>query len=218
MQGTPAACTRCSEMTTAPSLSRLIHGLDRGDEHAATELFTLYGRRLAALARKRLGPLLRGKVDPEDILQSVFRSFFCRRREQKLEIESWEGLWGILAVMTVRKCGDQCDRYLAACRDVRRESRSSAASGSWIKKLRCKRSHGPVEVVVLAELVEQILAQLPEEHSEIAALFLEGYSVAEISERVHYSERTVWRTIHASAGDCSQSCWMTRGEKSKQAE
>src|SRR5438105_690572 len=65
-------------MPGSPSFIDLNERLRAGDEDAAARVFELYGRRLIGLARSRLHERLRGKVGPEDVLQSVLKSFFCR--------------------------------------------------------------------------------------------------------------------------------------------
>src|SRR5438034_4074023 len=67
------------EGTTAmpdPMDSLILADLCRsGDPEAARQLFEQYVDRLVALARRRLSRNLAGRVDPEDIVQSVFRTF-----------------------------------------------------------------------------------------------------------------------------------------------
>ena len=58
------------------SFEELMRRLQSGDQDAAFKIFQDYSGRLAGLARTRLQGALAAKVDPEDVLQSVFRSFF----------------------------------------------------------------------------------------------------------------------------------------------
>ena len=51
-----------------------------GDDLAAAEIFDRYFQRLTALARSRLSPRLAQRTDPEDIVLSVYRSFFVDAR------------------------------------------------------------------------------------------------------------------------------------------
>ena len=44
----------------------------------------------------------RQKVDPEDVVQSAFRSFFTRQAAGQFDVASWDDLWGLLVVITVR--------------------------------------------------------------------------------------------------------------------
>src|ERR1700679_4129725 len=52
-----------------------------GDQQAATEMFHRYANRLILLARSRLSPRLSHRVDPEDVVQSAYRSFFADTRD-----------------------------------------------------------------------------------------------------------------------------------------
>ena len=101
-------------MTPTDSFQELIEQLRAGDNAAATEVFNRFARRIVGLARQQLHAALRSKVDPEDVLQSVFRSFFNRQREGRFAIENWDSLWGLLALITVRKCCTVATHFQAA--------------------------------------------------------------------------------------------------------
>ena len=58
-----------------------------GDELAAEALFARYFERLTALARSRLSPRLARRTDPEDIVLSVYRSFFVEAQRGPLHPE-----------------------------------------------------------------------------------------------------------------------------------
>ena len=44
--------------------------------------------------------------------------------EEPFELSGWDGLWSLLTLITLRKCGHQTRHFRAACRDVRRSLRS----------------------------------------------------------------------------------------------
>src|SRR5579884_2588385 len=90
-----------------------------------TEAFRRYATRLVAVARGYIRDRLRQKVDAEDVVQSVFRSFYHHHASGQFEVTSWESLWGLLVCITMRKCGRKVAYYQAACRDARREASSS---------------------------------------------------------------------------------------------
>ena len=98
----------------------LMARLNDGDDEAAAEIFNRFVRRLIFLARSRLNAQVRQKEDPEDVVQSVFRSFFTRQVEGQFEIGNWESLWAMLAVITLRKCGNRIEYFQAAKRNVQR--------------------------------------------------------------------------------------------------
>ncbi len=116
------AFPRCLAMTAEPSFDDLMARLRAGDQAAASQLFHRFACRLIGLARGRLDALVRQKVDPEDVVQSVFKSFFLRHASGQWDLGGWDGLWALLTVLTVRKCGRHAVHYRAGRRDVRREA------------------------------------------------------------------------------------------------
>src|SRR5262245_63507372 len=110
-------------MKPEADLQSLLERLRAGDEDAAAEVFNRFAHRLIALARKQLQQTIRSKEDPEDVVQSAYRSFFWRQREGQFHIDNWDDVWGILTVITVRKCGRRMSYFRAARRNVRREVR-----------------------------------------------------------------------------------------------
>ncbi len=75
----------------------------RGDQQAATVLFRRYVERLTVLVRRRLSPRLASRMDPEDILQSAYRSFFDGLGRGAFEVQGADELWGLLAAITLHK-------------------------------------------------------------------------------------------------------------------
>jgi RNA polymerase sigma-70 factor (ECF subfamily) len=158
-------------------------------------LFDRYARHLVALASARLDARLKGKVDAEDVVQSVFRTF-CRRLDAGLIHSRDEaGLWKLLARITARKCHSQADQFFAAMRDVRREAMPAGDSSSVMALPEASAPEPtPDEAVALVELVERLRGELNSERKrQILDLTLQGYSVAEISDRVGFYERGVER-------------------------
>src|ERR1700752_5379627 len=94
----------------------------------AREMLTHFTHRLIALARSRLDGRLRQKVDPEDVVQSVYKSFLLRYGEAAIVEEGMESLWGLLTVITLRKCAERARYYRAERRDLAREASSPAAA------------------------------------------------------------------------------------------
>jgi RNA polymerase sigma-70 factor (ECF subfamily) len=61
-----------------PSDQTLLRHLRGGNEDAATQLYLRYAQRIRALIRSRCSPQVQRRVEPEDLVQSVFRRFFHR--------------------------------------------------------------------------------------------------------------------------------------------
>src|SRR5437868_8199770 len=83
------------------SFVELAARLHAGDQGAATEVFRRFAGRLIALARTKLDIRIRRKEDPEDVVQSVYRSFFGRYQAGQYDLATWEALWSLLTVITV---------------------------------------------------------------------------------------------------------------------
>jgi RNA polymerase sigma-70 factor (ECF subfamily) len=110
--------------------AELLQKWREGDQQAAAELVRQYTYRLLALARSRLPTSLARRVDPEDVVQSAFRSFFRVVATDAVTIQPGDDLWQLLAAITLRKVHRQVERHWAAeKRSISRED-SGTASGS----------------------------------------------------------------------------------------
>jgi RNA polymerase sigma-70 factor, ECF subfamily len=169
--------------------------LRAGDDNAATDVFGRYARRLAVLARRHLDTHIRQKVDPEEVVQSAYKSFFLRFGDGKLDVADWENLWGLLTLLTVRKCADKAEYFKAQRRAVNREVSADAPArdgdGPWWTAI--DREPSPDEAAALAETVEKLLEGLDEFERPVVELTLEGYSTEEISRHLGRAERSVRR-------------------------
>ena len=165
--------------------------LRAGDDSAAGELFLRFAGRLVALARRQVAAGLQHKVDPEDVVQSAYKSFFVRYTEGKLDVSNWNSLWGLLTVITLRKCCERVAYHKAARRDAAREIAADTPDGYSLESL--SREPTPLEAVLLSETVDQLLAELSDDERPIIELSLLGHTTREISERLERPERTVRR-------------------------
>ena len=181
-------------MIPDPAFADIMERLRGGDSGAGLEVFRRFAQRLIGLARSRLDSQVRQKVDPEDVMQSVFRSFFRRQADGGLNADNWDRLWSLLAVITLRKCGHQADFFHAGVRDVRREEVSSEADTAALAEAMAREPR-PDEVAMLTEMVENLLRGLEPRDRAILEATLQGATVAEVSRQVGFSERTVERVL-----------------------
>jgi len=177
------------------SFATLLADLRAGDEEAARAVFHRFARGLIALAQARLDGRLARKEDPEDVLQSVFRSFFVRCREGQFDLDGWDSLWGVLTLITLRKCGNHLKHFQAALRRIDREVPPAPADGSSPGWQAIDPEPTPEQATVLTETLELLLRRLEPRDREVLALHLQGCDPAEISARVGRARRTVRRTL-----------------------
>jgi len=172
------------------SFAEFLERLHGKDDAAAQELFARFAHQLIALAQRHIGAELRHKVDAEDIVQSTYKSFFCRYGDGSLEVVNWNSLWGLLTLITVRKCAERAAYHRAERRNAAREvSMATHPAAYWQDPL--DREPTPQEAAMLNETLHQLLADLDEEDRPVLDLSLQGYSTREISERLGRAERTV---------------------------
>lgn len=184
-------------MEQEQTFSRFLACLRAGDNAAAIQVFDRFARRLIRLAGEQMAEAIRRKVEPEDIVQSVYRSFFTRNREGQFELVNWDSVWGILTTITMRKCINRAEYFQAQCRDVRREYalESAGESGRYQAHTAMDREPTPLEAAILTEEVERVMTGLDERERQILSLHLQGNEVPEISSVIGRSERTVQRTL-----------------------
>ena len=170
--------------------------LRAGEDDATCKVFHLFASRLISISRSHLDARARQKVDPEDVTQSVFRTFFRRAGAGEFTFEDWQGIWGLLVTITMRKCGRQVESLRAARRDYRREAQIGQHDESsqlmWEPQA---DTPTPDEAAALTETIENLMAQLDERGREVLTLRLQGYTVPEISLRIGRTERTVFRIL-----------------------
>lgn len=175
-------------MTDAQS-HELLRDYREGDESAATAIFDRYVARLQALSRSRLGEILRRRVDPEDVVQSAFRSFFFRARTDEFGVRAAGDLWRVLAAITLHKLHSQVDTHTAQKRSVRREKSDAS------ELLTQAEEPTPADVAAVVEEFHLALKRLSPMEQRALSLELEGTSLEDISRTLGKSERSTRRYL-----------------------
>jgi RNA polymerase sigma-70 factor (ECF subfamily) len=60
-------------------------------------------------------------VEAGDVVQSAYKSLSVRYAAGDLDVVSWNSLWGLLTLITVRKCAERAAYHWAGRRDAARE-------------------------------------------------------------------------------------------------
>jgi len=162
-----------------------------GDDAAETALFRRYVRRLNALVTRRFAARWRERADVELVVLSACKSFFLRHRRGELRVEDPDGLWAVLAMITLRKCADRLRYLRAARRDARRDGEWPDEDGGDAGLM--DDSPAPDEVAAFNETVQALLEAMSAEDAPIVEHLLIGYTAQETAERFDCSERTVRR-------------------------
>lgn len=188
----------------------LLQGYRSGQRDAATKLYLRYADRLQRLATAKTSPDLRTRFDPDDVVQSVFRTFFRRVSRGLYDVPPGDELWQLLLVLALNKIRKLATYHRAQKRDVRRtvgsedlEPSSGVAS-----------QHDANSLQILQFVIDELMAELPDVQRKIVELRMQGLDADAISQQTERSKRTVERTVRdfrlklgglISAGDDSPS-------------
>jgi RNA polymerase sigma-70 factor (ECF subfamily) len=178
------------------SFNELIDRLKRGDSAAAAELFDRFAPQLLERVRPFLDQQTRRRVDEQDVVQSVFKSFFREFADGQFTIANWQALWGLLFKMARRKAARKRLEHHAQRRDASREIAVPDDSDAAAVDLQISDTGiSPPDRAALAETLDNLLRHLDGPEQDIFVLRLGRWSVPEISQRVGRSERTVMRVL-----------------------
>ena len=173
-----------------PSDGSLLRRLRKGEQDAATRLYLRYARRLHGLATAQTGQDLKSRVDPEDIVQSVFRTFFRRAQEGHYEVPDGEEIWKLFLVIGLHKIRDAAVFHRAAKRNAGRTTALVGAGESVDPP-----AADQMAATTLRMVIDEILLNLNDSQKEIVTMRMEGAQVDEIAQATKRSHRTVERTL-----------------------
>ena len=166
----------------------LLRRFRSGEEDAATALYLRYAKRLQRLASRRSGRSLSSRFDPEDIVQSVFRTFFRRVSLGHYQIPDGEELWKLLLVITLNKIRSQGEFHRAAKRDAGKTVPLEDHDGG-------KTSPDETALKMLQITVDDVIGDLAPWQQSIILLRIDGHDVQSIADQSGKSRRTVERTL-----------------------
>jgi RNA polymerase sigma-70 factor (ECF subfamily) len=169
----------------------LLRRVQRGQADASTALFLRYAKRLHSIATSQSSEELARRIDPEDIVQSVFRTFFRRAAEGHYTVPDGEEIWKLLLVIALNKVRAAGAFHRAAKRDVRLTS----GGPSFDRALETESAPDEAALTTLKMVIADLLEGLPETHRRAIELRIEGYEVNEIADHVVRSKRSVERVL-----------------------
>lgn len=189
MQSQPPENTPTSKYPHSDgSLVRLVRS---GEQEAATDLYVRYSDRLLKLAKRNTNPNLATRFDPEDVVQSVFRSFFRRVSRGAYDVPPGEELWRLLLVLSLNKVRALAKYHRAQKRSVD----ATWGSGMNDESIGTFTTPDPQPQKILEMVVDDVLNDMPETQRRIVEQRIQGHSVAEIATATQRSRRTIERVI-----------------------
>ena len=186
-------------MVDSDNVSHWIQLVKDGDSVATNQIWKHYFDRLVRAVRNRLYGQNRAVSDEEDIVLSVFESFYGAAEQGRFpDLADRDDLWQLLLTMSARKVVDKRrhDQRQRRGGDIKRYSLQGDTEDSTIIEA-IGTDPSPEMVLMMQESVEQLFSHLGVgQLQELAGAKLEGCSNAEIAARFGCSERTIERRLH----------------------
>lgn len=194
-------------MSSSNNVSHWIDLVKGGDSVAANQIWQHYFDKLVRSVRHKLYGQNRAISDEEDIVLSVFDSFYCAVEKGRFpDLSDRDELWRLLLRMSARKVVDKWrhDRRQRRGGDATHFSLDHPTSDENVIEA-IGNEPTPEMVLMMKESVEQFFSHLGVgQLTDLASAKLEGYSNAELAQRFDCSERTIERRLHLIREKCQQ--------------
>jgi RNA polymerase sigma-70 factor, ECF subfamily len=146
---------------------------------------------LVSRVESALGGKLARLVDPQDIVQSVFRTLIRRSRDDGVRLSSGSDAWRLLLVITMNKIRKVGNFHRAAKRSINQtislDHDCSVAD----------RRPEDLDALINRMTLEEQLGRLAPEKRRMVEMYLVGMSIEEIAETASRASRTVYRAIRS---------------------
>jgi RNA polymerase sigma-70 factor (ECF subfamily) len=160
--------------------------LRKGDAEVSSEIIRVVHAPLIELVRRRFRGPGRRRSDPEDVVQSAFRSFFNGLVARQYAPSDSNELWALLVVIAMRKC-NKSNRFWST------QKRSARSIDDRVDIEQIAFASDTEFELQFEEILKRIANELTATEREIFSNVLEGWSVEQIAHRIGRSERTVQR-------------------------
>jgi len=179
-----------------------IRQLVEGDPQVVGEFWRDYQPRLQRLAAGFMTSRIYRREQPEDVVQSVCRTFLRRAQVGQFELPDSEALWRLLCAITLTKIRQKVrfhrrqrrsvdrERHFAPCGDDSQPPGPEAVAPD----------PTPAEAAEFADQLRQLLAGMDEEERRVVELKLEQHTNLQMARELGCSERTVRRILKRVKG------------------
>jgi hypothetical protein len=159
-------------------------------DEAARQLWLRFSGRLAAEVRRRLDARILLRAGMDDMLQSLFVSFFAATPGPGGPPRNRAGVWRLLVHFTMCKVANTAERHRTARRDHRRERRLEDLatdpddSQPRAFELADPRCLDPADEVVARLEFTRLLGVLPDDLRAVFVMRVQGYTNAQIAAEI----------------------------------
>ena len=172
--------------------SSLMERLRGGDNDAATALYLQYAKRIHRLARYQTSASVARQVAAEDVVQTVFRTFFRRVADGQYQAVEGDDLWRLLLVIALNKIRRAARFLHAQKRDLRR---SETVDRGVLETMAGPANDDQVPLTVLRMTIDDLVIGMPDVFREVINLRIAGHTVNEIADLTGRAKRSVERML-----------------------
>jgi len=134
------------------------------------------------------------RIDAEDIVQSVFRTFFVRLKDGRFVFQEEDDLCKLLVRITLHKTLRQVAFHKAAKRDPNMESNQGEHHREQLLAV-LDREPSAEDALAFEDELEKFLAPLSEQEQQIIRLRLQGFTNDEIAQQMGLYDRKIRRVM-----------------------
>jgi RNA polymerase sigma factor (sigma-70 family) len=165
----------------------LVAQIREGNQEAAEVLYRRYASRLMGLADRQMSRNVRRLAEPEDIVQSAFRSLFRGVNSGSYDAPEGCSLWQLLAVIAIHKVRKKIRRDKSV--------QPTAVLGVAAEYDQILDVAAPCTPEIMEVALQETLECLRPAERDVVVLRVQGFTVEEISDKLSRSRRTVERTL-----------------------
>ena len=164
-----------------------------GDSEAVAELFRRYAPHVRTVVRRRLSNKLRSRFDSVDCTQDVWLSFL-KASVERFDFPTEGAFIGYLSKVATNKVWEEHRRLGARKNDVTREQPIVGDTDP------PARQPTPSQVAAADERWDGLVGGLNPTHRQVLEMLREGYTHAEIGDRLGFHKKTVQRLLQRLQG------------------
>lgn len=165
----------------------LLRRYRRGDGDAATELYVKYAGRLQDVVNSNTSEQLSRRVESDDVVQSVFRTFFRRVSEGYFEVPRGEEIWSLFLVLALNKIRQAARYHYRGKRDFRLTTQ--------LRDVEIASAQESTPFVILRATIQELYHGLSTSQRRMVEMRIQGYELKEIATETRRSTRTVERVL-----------------------
>ena len=183
-----------SQMTVSDV--ELVDRWREGDEAAAEILHKRYVAKLLNLVGQHLASRFNPRLGADDVVQSVFGSFFHGAKEGRYAFETEDDFWKLLLTIALNKVRNTVRHHQAQMRDFAKEAFSTDAEGAEAILANLRRPQRIArQYASFLESLDELLDRLEPAEQKLLRYQLEGYTQKEIAAKMNLNDRTIRRML-----------------------